>query len=179
MSTLLRDDIVTPRLSLIAITPEMLLSEKNDDGRFGELIRCVVPANWPPEHWEPHVFEFLLTQLAEHPEQLGWPRYVSLVASDGQRTLIGTVGAFTKSGRPNECEIGYSILPPYEGLGLATEGAKALIEYLRKEERMESVIAHTFPSLTGSVRVMQKCGMVLEGEGEEEGTVRYRLRLRD
>ena len=177
MSPWLRDDIVTARLSLIAITPEMLLSEKNGDGRFGELIRCVVPTNWPPEHWEPHVFDFLLKQLAEHPEQLGWPRYVSLVAADGQRTLIGTLGAFTKPGQSNECEIGYSILPPYEGMGLATEGAKALIEYLRKDERLESVIAHTFPSLTGSVRVMEKCGMVLEGEGEE-GTVRYRLRLR-
>jgi RimJ/RimL family protein N-acetyltransferase len=125
------------------------------------------------------VFDFLLTQLAEHPDQLGWPRYVSLVASDRQRSLIGTLGAFTKSDQPNECEIGYSILPPYEGLGLATEGAKALIEYLREDEGLKSVIAHTFPSLTGSVRVMQKCGMVFEGEGEEEGTVRYRLRLRD
>jgi ribosomal-protein-alanine N-acetyltransferase len=102
---------------------------------------------------------------------------VSLVASDGQRTLIGTLGAFTKPGQPNECEIGYSILPPYEGMGLATEGARALIEYLREDERVKSVIAHTFPSLTGSVRVMEKCGMVFEGEGEEEGTVRYRLRL--
>jgi len=35
MPLLLRDDIVTPRLSLIAITPEMLLSEKNSDGRLG------------------------------------------------------------------------------------------------------------------------------------------------
>jgi hypothetical protein len=32
------DDIVTPRLTLIAIAPEMLLSEKNGDGRLGELI---------------------------------------------------------------------------------------------------------------------------------------------
>jgi hypothetical protein len=47
MSVLLRDDIVTSRLSLIAITPEMLLSEKNGDGRLGELIQCVIPENWP------------------------------------------------------------------------------------------------------------------------------------
>jgi RimJ/RimL family protein N-acetyltransferase len=179
MLILLRDDIVTARLCLIAITPEMLLSEKHGDGYLGELIQCVVPANWPPEHWEPHVFDFLLAQLAEHPDQLGWPRYVGFVSPGGQRTLIGTLGAFTKPGRPFECEIGYSILPPYEGQGLATEGTKALIEYLRRDERLERVIAHTFPSLKGSVRVMEKCGMVFDGEGEEPGTVRYRLRLRD
>jgi RimJ/RimL family protein N-acetyltransferase len=172
------DDIVTSRLSLIAITPEMLLSEKNGDGRLGNLIQCVVPTNWPLKDWEPHVFDFLLAQLAEHPEQLGWPRYVSFVPPGGRRTLIGTLGAFTKAGRPSECEIGYSIAAPYEGQGFATEAARALIEYLRGDERLSSVIAHTYPWIPASVRVMEKCGMAFDGDGEEAGTVRYRLVLR-
>lgn len=178
MSFLLRDDIVTPRLTLVAITPEMLLSEKNGDGRLGELIQCAVPANWPPEHWEPHVFDFLLKQLADHPEQLGWNRYVSFVPEDGRRTLIGTLGAFSKAAGASECEIGYSILPPYEGRGFATEGARGLIDRLHRDAGIVSVIAHTFPSLPGSIRVMEKCGLVFDGEGEEAGTVRYRLQLR-
>jgi ribosomal-protein-alanine N-acetyltransferase len=178
MSVSLCGDIVTPRLSLIAVTPEMLLSEKAGEGRLGELIQCVVPENWPLTDWEPHVFDFLLRQFEEHPEQLGWPRYVSFVPAGGRRTLIGTLGAFTKDARPTECEIGYSILAPYEGRGFATEGTKALIEYLRRDARLESVIAHTFPSIPASIRVMEKCGFVFDGEGEEAGTVRYRLRLR-
>ena len=171
------DDIVTSRLSLIAITPAMLLSEKSSDGRFGELIQCVIPGNWPPTDWEPHVLDFLLTQFAEHPEQLGWCRYVSLAHPNGGRTLIGTLGAFTRAIRPSECEIGYSILSPHERQGLATEGAKALIEYLRRDPQLTSIIAHSFPSLPGSIRVMEKCGMVFDGKGEEPGTVRYRLQL--
>ncbi len=178
MSLLLRDDIVTSRLTLIAITPEMLLSEKNGDGRLGELIQCVVPANWPLKDWEPHVFDFLLAQFAEHSEQLGWARYVSFVPPGGRRILIGTLGAFTKAGRPAECEIGYSILAPYEGRGFATEGARALIDFLRGDEGLSSVIAHTFPWVPASIRVMEKCGMVFDGEGEEAGTIRYRLALR-
>jgi len=178
MSPLPRDDITTSRLSLVAITPEMLLSEKNGDGRLGELIQCVIPGNWPPVDWEPHVLDFLLTQFAEHPEQLGWCRYVSFVRPDGGRTLIGTLGAFTRAIRPSECEIGYSILAPYEGQGLATEAARALIEYLRGDAGLSSVIAHSFPSLPASIRVMEKCGMVFDGKGEEPGTVRYRLQLR-
>lgn len=178
MSVLLRDDIVTARLFLIAITPEMLLSEKNGDGRLGELIQCVIPENWPLTDWEPHVYDFLLKQLAEHPDQLGWPRYVGFVPPGGKRTLIGSVGAFTKAADPSVCEIGYGILAPYEDRGFATEAARALIEFVRANERIESVIAHTFPSLAGSIRVMQKCGMVFDGDGEEAGTIRYRLRLR-
>ena len=76
------------------------------------------------------------------------------------------------------CEIGYSILAPYEGQGLATEAARALIEYLRGDARLSSIIAHSFPSLPASIRVMEKCGMVFDGKGEEPGTVRYRLQLR-
>jgi RimJ/RimL family protein N-acetyltransferase len=178
MSLLLCDDIVTPRLALIAITPETLLSEKNGDGRLGELIQCVIPANWPHKDWEPHVFDYLLAHFAEHPEQIGWPRYVGFVPESGRRTLIGTVGGGTKAGRPEECEIGYGIVPPYEGRGFATEGTRALIDYLRRDERLESVIAHTFPSIPASIRVMEKCGLVFDGEGEEAGTVRYRRLLR-
>jgi ribosomal-protein-alanine N-acetyltransferase len=174
----LLDDIVTHRLSLIAVTPEMLNSEKSNDGRLGEHIQSVIPANWPPADWEPHVLDFLLTQFAEHPEQLGWCRYVAYVHPEGHRALIGTLGAFVRANRPAECEIGYSILAPYEGLGLATEGARALIAYLcGNAAGLSSIIAHTFPSLPASIRVMEKCGMVFDGEGEEPGTVRYRLEL--
>jgi [ribosomal protein S5]-alanine N-acetyltransferase len=178
MSVLSCDDIVTSRLSLIAITPETLLSEKNGDGRLGELIQCVIPANWPHKDWEPHVFDFLLAHFAEHPEELGWGRYVSFAPPGGQRTLIGTVGGGTKTATPSECEIGWGILPPYEGRGFATEGAMALIDYLRGAEQIESLIAHTFPSIPASIRVMEKCGMVFDGDGEEAGTIRYRLRVR-
>jgi [ribosomal protein S5]-alanine N-acetyltransferase len=178
MSLRFVDDIVTSRLSLISITHEMLRSEQAGEGRLGELIRCVVPSNWPHENWEPHVYDFMLTQLAEHPEQLGWQRYVALVSPDGSRTLVGSLGAFTKAGNPSECEIGYGMLPQFEGQGFATEGARALIDYLRGDARIESVIAHTFPSIPASIRVMEKCGMVFDGDGDEAGTVRYRLALR-
>jgi [ribosomal protein S5]-alanine N-acetyltransferase len=178
MSVLLCDDIVTSRLNLIAITPEMLLSEKSGDGRLSELIQCVIPANWPHKDWEPHVFDWLLNQLAEHPEQLGWPRYVSFAPPGERRILIGTVGAGSKAATPSECEIGWGIVPQYEGRGLATEAARALIDYLRCDETIESLIAHTFPELRASIRIMEKCGMVFDGEGEEAGTIRYRLDLR-
>ena len=171
------DDIVTPRLILITITPETVRSEQANDKRLAEFIGCTIPANWPHVHWEPHVFDFLLAQFEHHPEQIGWNRYIVFRHSYDSRTLIGTLGAFTKVA-PNEVEIGYSVLPQFEGRGLATEAAKALVEYLRTDERIASIIAHTFPSIPGSIRVMEKCGMIYDGEGEEAGTIRYRLRLR-
>jgi RimJ/RimL family protein N-acetyltransferase len=178
MLLLQRDDIVTPRLNLITVTPETIRSEQAGDKRLGELIGCVIPPNWPITHWEPHVFDFLLRQFEQHPDQIGWCRYVAFPHPDGSRTLIGTLGGFTKADAPSEAEIGYSILAQFEGRGLATEAAKTIIELLRNDERITSIIAHTFPSIIGSIRVMEKCGLTFDGEGEEAGTIRYRLRLR-
>jgi ribosomal-protein-alanine N-acetyltransferase len=172
------DDIVTPRLALITVTPETVRSEQAGDNRLGELTGCTIPANWPPSDWEPHVYDFILAQFEQHPDQIGWCRYVAFLLPDGSRTLIGTVGAFTKAADPTEAEFGYGILPPFEGRGLATEAAKAIIDLLRSDDRITSVIAHTFPSIPGSIRVMEKCGLTYDGEGEEAGTIRYRLQLR-
>jgi RimJ/RimL family protein N-acetyltransferase len=173
------DDIVTPRLTLIPITPDALQSEQRGDHRLGELIRCSIPPNWPPVDWEPHVLATLLTQFELYPEQVGWHRYVALPNSNGTRILIGSMGVFWRAESPRECEIGYTILPPHEGQGLATEGTQTLIEYLRSDRhggpRLTSVFAHTFPRLTASIRVMEKCGLTYEGKGEEDGSVRYRL----
>ena len=171
-------DVVTPRLDLIAITPAMLLSEKAGDGRLAEWIRCRIPLSWPPEHWEPHVYDILLAQYERVPEQISWHRYVALRGEDETRTLVGAVGSFWRETAPAECEMGWGMLPGFEGRGLATEAAHALLEVIRADMQIESVVAHTFPRLVGSVRVMEKCGFVYEGPGEEEGTVRYRLPLR-
>lgn len=149
MSLPSRDDIVTYRLSLIAITPEMVQSEQADDHRLGELIQCAIPTNWPPLDWEPHVFDFVLTQFNEHPDQIGWHRYVTFVPPNGVRTLIGALGASSKPTNPAECEVGYSILPPFEGRGFATEGTLALIDYLRGAEQLTSVIATRFHGSPG------------------------------
>ena len=146
------EDILTPRLALIAITPEMLDSERSEDGRLKDRIGCTIPGNWPPEHWEPHVFDLLLAQYALCPWQIAWHRYIALRNNDGSRSLIGAIGSFWREAAPAEGEIGYSVLPPHEGKGFATEAARALIELIRTDKRITSVIAHTFPRLSGSVR---------------------------
>ena len=179
MSSPLIEEIRTPRLALIALTPESVQAEQAANGDFyllSQAIGCTIHSEWPPQHWEPHVLVFILDQFAAHPDQIGWHRYVALVQPDGTRTLIGCLGAFAKD-LFTTCEIGYSILPSFEGQGYATEGTQALIHHLRSDARLTSIIAHTFPLLPASIRVMEKCGLVFDGDGEEAGTVRYRLIL--
>ena len=171
-------DISTPRLDLIPITPEALHSEQTNDRCLSQILQATIPENWPPGDWEPHVFTILLAQYATHPHQIAWHRYICLRNPGQIRTLIGCVGAFWRETTPSECEIGYSVIPPWEGCGFATEAAQALIVLIRIDKQIESIIAHTFPHLAASKRIMEKCGLTPDGKGEEPGTIRYRLDLK-
>jgi len=180
MSSPLNEEIRTDRLVLISITPDSVLAEQSANGDFHRLaqtIGCTIHPEWPPVHWEPHVLVFILNQFNTHPDQIGWHRYVALYEPSGARTLIGCLGAFGKGAPFITCEVGWGILPSFEGRGYATEGMHALIGHLRADPRITSFIAHTFPSLPRSIRVMEKCGMVFDGDGEEAGSIRYRLNL--
>ncbi|WP_263383429.1 GNAT family N-acetyltransferase [Granulicella arctica] len=181
MSFAPRDEIHTPRLTLIAITPEMLHAEQANDGSLAAILNCTLPLNWPPVDWEPHVLDILLAQFERHPHQSSWHRYITLPDVNGTSTLIGMVGAFWRDTAPAECEIGYTILPPWEGRGFATEAVRALIDVIRNDQQIQppltSIMAHTLPHLLASIRILEKCGLTFEGPGEEANTIRYRLHL--
>jgi len=162
--------IITPRLELVVMTPECLCSEMQADQRLSELLNCSLSKEWPPEVWEPHVWELLLGHFAERPEQIAWHRYVVLRE---RQMLIGTVDAFRTPDKPDEAEIGYALVPEFWRRGFATEATEALVEWIAETGQVTRLCAHTFPNITGSVRILERCGFVLEGPGDEQGTVRY------
>ncbi len=167
----------TKRLRMVAITVPMLEAERRGDGSLAGLLGAKLTREWPPEHWEPHVLDFIQKQIEEDARMAGWNRYVLL---EGwfweEKTLIGSVGGFAKP--RGEVEIGYSTLPAFQRKGYATEAARALIEMLLVDEKVSSVCAQTYPSLPESIKVMERCGMRFIGDGDDAGTVKYR-RSRD
>lgn len=165
-------DLHTARLRLVPITPAMLNAEHAADGCLPQLLRATVTAEWPPEHWEPHVFDIILRQYREQPDTLGWHRYVLLPLPGERPVLVGCLGAFPKP--HGDVEIGYSTLPAFQRRGFATEAASTLVDWLLTQKRVRSVSAQTFPRLPESIKVMERCGMVYAGDGDEAGTVRYR-----
>jgi ribosomal-protein-alanine N-acetyltransferase len=160
-------EILTPRLRLVAITPALMRVE---GAELSRRVGAEIPPTWPPEHWEPHVYDFLEELYGRAPYAIAWTRYVVTRAEPA--TLIGTLGGFPRM--ETEAEVGYGILPPWQRQGLATEGLRALMGEIRRRDEVRTFTAQTFPHLLASVRVLEKCGFVLVGPGDEEGTVRYR-----
>jgi [ribosomal protein S5]-alanine N-acetyltransferase len=164
-------DIHTARLRLVALTPELLDLQESAPHTLATLLGVAIPSRWPGSDWEPHVYAFMRAQFRDNPHTVGWHRYVLLPEGD-TLTMIGTLGSHPKG--PNEAEIGYGILEPWQNKGYATEATRALLNHLF-QLGLQRIRAQTFPHLTPSLRVMQKCGMQSAGPGEEEGAISYAI----
>jgi RimJ/RimL family protein N-acetyltransferase len=101
--------------------------------------------------------------IEQHPEAGTWD---GLILHKADHVLIGDMGF---KGGPDErgmVEIGYSIIPEYQGRGYATEMARALIAWAFSQPDITVVTAECFDDNIGSIRVLEKVGMRrLEPEG--------------
>jgi [ribosomal protein S5]-alanine N-acetyltransferase len=71
----------------------------------------------------------------------------------------------------DEYDIGYRYMEPYWGQGYATEAARAVLAYAREHLAGKRVVGKAMPENQASVHVLEKIGLVREGDVEEEGHV--------
>jgi len=120
--------------------------------------------------------ESTLAQLERDPAGTGWTLHY-IVAPDNR--LAGIVGYKGKPAPDGTVEIGYSVLEEYQRQGIAAEAAGALVERAFASLDVVRVIAETLPSLLPSIRVLEKNGFRLIGEGSEPGVIRFELTRTD
>lgn len=162
--------IRTPRLQLVGITPEMLGAEGAGGAAVGDLLGAQAPADWPPEHWDSHVWAHILAQYRASPATFGWHRY--MVTGERPARVIGCLGGFP--GPHGDAELGYSVVMSAQRQGFGSEAAGALLAWLLRRPEVRSVSAQAFETAPGSIKIMQRCGMQCVGSGDQPGTVRYR-----
>ena len=69
----------------------------------------------------------------------------------------------------DEVDIGYGLLPRYWRRGLATEAARAAIDYGFRTLGLSRIIGLVDPPHLASIRVLEKCGLVYEQVVEYRG----------
>jgi ribosomal-protein-alanine N-acetyltransferase len=170
-------DILTPRLALVAIVPEMLRADFAKAPEFPKLIDAELPSGWPSDGWDEDAYNYLLERLEKYPNYRGWSRYI-VVRAPGvrRRTLAGGCGLLGPIELTDDPEIGYGLLSEYQRCGYATEAVAALVEWIFSHPHVRSVNAQTFPHLQPSLRVLAKNGFLFAGPGPgpEEGTILFR-----
>ena len=81
--------------------------------------------------------------------------------------LIGGCGIRENNPTLMEGNIGYVLNKDYWGRGIATEAARALVRFGFETLNLHRIFATCFPENRASERVLQKCGMRLEGRLRE------------
>lgn len=163
----------TRRLLLRSATPELAAADLGNRSDFSRLLKAHIPEDWPPPLNDEISKTFTLTYLEKNTDAAGWSTwYFLLPGSDGSAQAVG-IGGF--KGRPSSgmVEVGYSIIPAYQRLGLASEAVAMLSDWAFSHPDVELVTAETLPSLLASIRVLEKNGFHLLGQGSEEGVIRY------
>jgi RimJ/RimL family protein N-acetyltransferase len=70
-----------------------------------------------------------------------------------------------------DSEIGYLFVKPAWGRGLATEAARAALNWAFTHAGLKRIVGITYPDNIASQKVLQKCGLVRQGEKEIIGIV--------
>lgn len=166
----------TARLELVPATAELLRAELSGPGELAKMLRGTVPQQWPsPLYERPHI-QWAHERLCQEPSLAGWLAWFWLKRpeqSGGLPILIG-LGGF--KGKPNGhgvVEMGYSIVPAFQRLGLGTEAVNALAAWALDDSRVTRVVAETLPELRASIRVLQKCGFEFTGNGSDIEVLRF------
>jgi RimJ/RimL family protein N-acetyltransferase len=169
--------LITTRLELICATATAVRAAADGDlARLGKLFEADVAVDWPPD--------FLSDGLAPMAEMLeaaeprdGYSMWLILLRQP--RTLIGTV-SYKGPPQAGRVDIGYSVVASHQRMGYATEATRKLIDHAMADPAVHRVVAETYPELTPSVRVLEKCGFAkcaagVSGFSGEENVVQYEL----
>lgn len=85
----------------------------------------------------------------------------------GNPKLIGIIGHYRINPEHFRAEIGYMLLPEYQGKGITSEAIKEVINYGFKVMKLHSIEAIIDPENFGSEKVLQKNGFVKEAHLKE------------
>lgn len=107
----------------------------------------------------------MLLGCERDPENRIWyaPWKIKLKKDD---TYIGTL-SFKGPVKDNVVEIGYGILSDQEGKGYTTEAVQAMTQWAFGNANVVFIEAETEPENRASRRILEKCGFVPDGEGQE------------
>ena len=176
LNTLMYKDrmiIQTPdRLKLVAGTQVLAAAEIGDRARFAKLLGVLVPETWPPDSIR-DVLDHLYGLYREHPDWEGWLAWYAVRTDNDCPILCGSIGFKGPPDKQGIVEIGYSVLPEFQGQGLATEMVTAIVQWARQQPRVRRIEAEANIDNKASIRVLEKNNFVGARVGAEPNTIRF------
>ena len=171
--------IGTERLELIAATPDLARREAATVNDWHTPLDVLSPASWPPPGNDRSSQAWLAGRIVGDADRPGWWLWYVVRRSRGHempRELIGNAGFKGVPDGRGSVELGYALLPEWQGQGYGTELAGRLVAWAFSHDHVERIMAETYPEFVGSVRVLEKHGFQLTCRGASSHTIRFELR---
>lgn len=165
--------IETPRLKLVAMTPQFLeLSLAYERDEAARLIGADVPPDWPTSE---ELLRLRLRQLRREPDLEPW--LLRAIVWRDAACMVGHIGFHGAPGAahldayaPHAAELGYTTFPHARGRGIATEAARALMRWA-STGGVRNFVVSIRPDNLPSLAIAQNLGFRRVGQhiDEEEG----------
>jgi RimJ/RimL family protein N-acetyltransferase len=162
----------TDRLRLVAGTKALAAAEIGDRAEFAKLLGASVPETWPPDSLR-DVLGYFYGLCQEHPEWEGWLTWYAIKIDNDYPMLCGSIGFKGPPDKRGMVEIGFSVLPEFQGRGLATEMVAGIVQWAKRQPGVKKIEAETNIDNKASIRVLEKNGFVRTGAGLEPNTIRF------
>lgn len=160
--------LLTPRLVLVPMTlPVVEATFAGDRAAIEDLLGALVPETWPGRALVERAFCASLEAIRADPATRLWGDRLMIATEADRRYVVGSV---VFHGRPHDgiAEVGYGVEDRWQRNGYASEGTRACVDWALAQEGITCVTATTPPWHTGSIRVLERSGLVRVGTEEHE-----------
>jgi len=165
--------IETARMRLVPATVALARAELTDRAEFAHLLSAAVPGEWPPEMLA-DALPIFLEWIEAAPHQAGWYVWYAVTRASGEvGPMLIASGGFKGPPQDGTVEIGYSVLPRFQGQGFASEMVRALIDWAFVQPNVMRIVAETTEGNTPSVRLLNRLGFVRTEPAVEPGHLRF------
>jgi len=89
--------------------------------------------------------------------------------------LIGAICLFNLSAELKKCEIGYELLPDFQGQGIMYTAAKKIADFSHTELGMKIIDAYTHKNNESSINMLRKLDFVPVVAADKENLILFRL----
>ena len=156
--------IDTARLRLQPCTVGAAQAASADRAGLAAQLGVRVPDEWPAVDLQ----DFLPVygqMVGEAAANAGWGIWLILLPAEGM--LAGDIGFKGSPDAEGTVEMGYSVLPAFQGRGIATEAARSLVAWAQAQPRVRRVVAECLANNAASARVLEKVGFQRSGERDD------------
>jgi RimJ/RimL family protein N-acetyltransferase len=160
------DNILSPRLRLVPLTPAVLEGMLEGDGTAAAVLMGVDP----PTEWmegERYVFAMRRDQIRRDPSEQPW-LLRGIVSRESPPVAIGQIGFHEAPGEDGIVEIGYMVHPEYRRRGYAEEATRAMIGWASEQPGVRGIRASVSPDNEPSLQLVKKLGFMQTGSQMDE-----------